>query len=77
MSTSFETMAKQALQLSPEERGDLADRLWMSVHAQEEIDKAWEVEIQWRITQVDAGEVECLPWETVIEGLRDQLKRVG
>ena len=77
MSISVENIAAQAMKLSPDERADLADRLWISVAEQEDIDAAWEVEIERRIAQLNAGEVECVPWETVISNLRAQLKRGG
>ena len=75
MSISIESIEAQAMKLSPDERADLADRLWTSVAEQADIDAAWDVEIERRIAQLDAGEVEGVPWETVIADLRAQLKR--
>lgn len=75
MSISVESIEAQAMKLSPDERADLADRLWLSVHEQEQIDAAWDAEIERRIAQLDAGQVEGVPWETVITDLRTQLKR--
>ncbi len=49
---------------------DLADKLWLSVHTREEVDAAWDAEIAHRIRQIDTGEVECVPWETVLAELR-------
>ena len=77
MSISVESIEAQAMKLSPDERADLADRLWLSVHEQEQeqIDTAWDAEIERRIAQLEAGQVEGVPWETVITDLRTQLKR--
>lgn len=75
MSISIESIEAQAMKLSPDERADLADRLWISVAEQDDIDAAWDAEIERRIAQLDAGEVERVPWETVIADLRAQLKR--
>lgn len=75
MPTALETIAAQAMRLTPDDRSELAERLWLSVHEQEEIDAAWDAEIERRIAQLDAGQVEGVPWETVITDLRTQLKR--
>ncbi|WP_162241788.1 addiction module protein [Pseudorhodoferax sp. Leaf267] len=75
MPTCLETVAAQAMQLSSDERADLADRLRLSVAQQDDIDAAWDAEMGRRIAQLDAGEVEGVPWETVIADLRAQLKR--
>lgn len=58
------------MQLTPRERADLADKLWLSVHSKEDVDAAWDAEIARRIEQIDSGEVECIPWETVMAELR-------
>jgi putative addiction module component (TIGR02574 family) len=66
----MEIIEAEAMKLSPGERADLADKLWLSVHSQEEVDAAWDAEIARRIRQIDSGEVECVPWETVMAELR-------
>jgi putative addiction module component (TIGR02574 family) len=70
MPTPTDIIAAEALKLSPRERAELADRLWASVYAQEEVDAAWETEIARRIRQIDAGEVACVPWEDAVAQLR-------
>lgn len=72
MPTDLELIETEAMKLSPNERADLADRLWLSVHSKEEVDAAWEDEIARRIQQIDSGEIECLPWEAVMVRLRDE-----
>ena len=62
MPTPQEIVEDQAMKLSPEERADLADKLWMSVHSREEVDAAWSAEIERRIEQIDSGAVTCLPF---------------
>jgi putative addiction module component (TIGR02574 family) len=69
----LETIASEALKLSPDERADLADRLWISVQDGDtaaDVDEAWEVEIAHRIQQIDGGEVQCRPWREVMSELR-------
>lgn len=73
MPTPQEIVEAQAMKLSPDERADLADRLWLSVHSREEVDQAWEAEVARRIQQIDAGEAICVPWETVMTELRAKL----
>lgn len=70
MPTPIETIEAEAMKLSPGERADLAERLWHSVHSAEEVEAAWDEEIARRVQQIDAGEVECIPWDTVIARLR-------
>ena len=70
MPTPIEIVEAEAMKLTPAERAALADKLWASVHSSEEVDAAWEAEIARRIQQIDSGEVECIPWETVMAELR-------
>lgn len=73
MPTPIEIVEAEAMKLTPGERADLADKLWLSVHSKEEVDAAWDAEIARRIEQIDSGEVECIPWETVMAELRAKL----
>jgi putative addiction module component (TIGR02574 family) len=73
MPTPIEIVEAQAMKLSAEERADLADRLWLSVHSKEEVEAAWDAEIARRIQQIDAGEEELVPWDVVIAGLQAKL----
>lgn len=73
MPTPIEIVEAEAMKLTPDERADLADKLWLSVHSRDEIDAAWDAEIARRIQQIDSGEVECIPWETVMAELRAKL----
>lgn len=73
MSLTYQQVAHAAMQLSPTERVDLADKLWVSVDTPETIAAAWDEEIARRIAQLDAGEVETMPAEQVISELRARL----
>jgi len=70
MATTFEEAKVLAMQLTPQQRADLADLLWVSALPQAEIDAAWAEEIERRFAQVDSGEVETIPYETVVSELR-------
>ncbi len=70
MPTPIEIVEAEAMKLTPNERVDLADKLWASAHSAAEVDAAWEAEIERRIRQIDGGEVQCIPWETVMAEMR-------
>jgi len=74
MSLTYQQVANEAMRLTPEERVDLAEKLWISVETPQAIAEAWDVEIERRIAQFDAGEVEAYPAEKVIEELRAKLQ---
>ena len=67
MAAAFENVAEQALSLSAAERLRLANELLQSVEPQmsEEIEQAWEVEIQRRISQIDSGDANGRTWEEI------------
>ena len=58
------------MKLTPMERGDLADKLWLSVHSKEEVDAAWDAEIERRVAELEAGDTEGIPAEQVFAKLR-------
>lgn len=72
MPTPVEIVEAEAMKLTPIERADLADKLWLSVNSKAEVDAAWDTEIARRIQQIDSGEVECVPWETVMAEMRNK-----
>jgi putative addiction module component (TIGR02574 family) len=67
MPTPFEALAEQALSLNPSERLRLATELLESVEPRgsEEIDRAWEQEIQRRIAEIDSGNAKGRGWNDV------------
>ena len=74
MSLTYEQITAEAMRLSAEERADLADKLWLSVDTPEEVAAAWDAEIERRVAQIDSGEVETIPFEQVMAGLRAKLR---
>jgi putative addiction module component (TIGR02574 family) len=74
MSLTYQQVAQAAMQLTPDERVDLAEKLWVSVDTPEAIAAAWDEEIARRVAQLDAGEVETVPAEQVLAELRARLK---
>lgn len=72
MSTTVEHVLTQALQMPPQDRAMIAERLLSSLDAEVdwEVEIAWQQEAQRRIGEIDRGEVVCLPWEQVMNRLR-------
>lgn len=74
MSLTYQQVAHAAMQLSPDQRVALAEKLWVSVDTPEATAAAWDEEIARRVAQLDAGEVATVPAEQVFAELRAQLK---
>jgi putative addiction module component (TIGR02574 family) len=64
MTASAKRVLEDALELSPEERADLAATLLDSLEeAQDEgVEEAWAEEIARRIRDVESGAVQTIPW---------------
>ncbi len=71
--TEADRILKSALRQTDTERARIAEALIASLEApmDEDIDRAWQVEIQKRLHELDSGAVKCIPWEEV----RDRLYR--
>lgn len=69
----LDSLSKDALALSPDERVALARRLLLSVEAKPspEIDAAWEKEIARRIADFDAGQAQTVSSDSVFTRLRE------
>ena len=65
-------LALRGKALSPEERSRLVDLLLESLHepAVVEVDAAWELEIERRLTEYDRGEVKSIDAEEVFSKAR-------
>jgi putative addiction module component (TIGR02574 family) len=76
MSNEFEAVFNAAMQLTEDERVDLADRIYFSVSGehQAEIDRAWAEEIDRRAKEIDEGRATLVAWEEVRDRL---LKRTA
>jgi len=74
MSTRIEMLEAEAMKLSAEERADLAQRLIASLSEGAEIDRAWAVEVERRIAQIESGEARLIPAAEAIARARAALK---
>jgi putative addiction module component (TIGR02574 family) len=76
MSTTLEDIKEKAAQLSETDRAALALALIESLDGPPDADaaKAWQVEIDRRIAQIDRGEVQLIPGDEVFDRLRRRLR---
>lgn len=67
MTRDVAELLRQASTLSEADRAELAGRLLETLHGEpdEDVEAAWAEEIERRVRQIDAGEVELIPWEEV------------
>lgn len=77
MSLTIDQLKAEAMKLSPEERADLADWLWVSVMPRTEVEAAWEAEIARRIAEIDAGNARLIPAEEVMAKVEEELRKTG
>ena len=72
MPVSLEQLTTDALSLSPEERIQLAERLWESVDPSDDVplSEAWMTEIQRRRQEIMDGTVETIPAEEFFAEMR-------
>jgi putative addiction module component (TIGR02574 family) len=75
MPLTIEQLKAEAMKLSPEDRADLADWLWINVAFRDEVKAAWDAEIERRIRRLESGEDEGIPAEEVLAKLRAKLGR--
>ena len=74
MPKSLTALAAEALELNPEERADLAQRLLDSLPRDPEVAAALDEEIRRRVALFEAGELEMIPAEQVFAEARARLK---
>ncbi len=67
MSVTVDELLRQALELDPKAREELATLLLESVpgESQEEVDAAWDATIRRRVQELESGAVQTIPWEDV------------
>lgn len=74
MNKSAEKILQEALTMSAQDRAFIAERLITSLDTvmDTDVEIAWQQEIQKRLSEVESGEVTCLPWEEVRKRLPGQ-----
>ncbi len=73
--TALTNILKEALDLAEKDRAQLAGLLIESLEMEVDDDVAasWEAEIERRISALDKGEVETIPWDVVRDRLKSNL----
>lgn len=82
MAAILKELENQALQLSPQERGELIHRLIISLEGPAEdtpeaVAQAWDEEIARRIAEIDAGTAVLIPHEQVLAEIDEMLKKAS
>jgi putative addiction module component (TIGR02574 family) len=67
MKSSAKDILDRALEMPENDRAAIAERLLTSLDAKPDrnVEEAWQQEIQRRLSELDRGDVECVPWEEV------------
>jgi putative addiction module component (TIGR02574 family) len=77
MITVADKVYDKALSLPANDRIGLVERLLSSLNlpTQPDVDKLWADEAERRVAQIDSGDVELIPVETVFERIRQRYRR--
>jgi hypothetical protein len=75
MPTQLEIVQAQAMQLTLAERGELLERLIVSLDVDPEVEAAWEQLADQREAELDSGLARDLPGDEVMTRLRARLAR--
>ncbi|WIG56482.1 MAG: hypothetical protein OJF61_002270 [Rhodanobacteraceae bacterium] len=73
MSTELAILEAEALKLSPEDSVLLVDHVLASLRQRDEAEEAWGAEIDHRLAEVEAGDVDLIPVEQAIQRARQAL----
>lgn len=74
MAMREEDVETLAMELGKASRARLAKKLLVSVDEEDEIESAWAEEVERRVREIDAGEVELIPGDQVMDEIRSLLK---
>ena len=74
MADNSDNLLQQALGLPDAERAAMAATLFRSLdtHSDPAADQEWAAEIQKRVLEIDQGGVTLIPWDSVIEEMRNR-----
>lgn len=77
MGVDIEQIEREALELPPEQRARLVDRLWESLDdtTVPGLSKEWQADIKERGRDIDEGRVQLIPGEQVVREARELVAR--
>lgn len=75
MSKTVKELYSEAAELDERQRADLAGLLLESLEPDQDpdVENAWKAEIEKRLAQIDAGETELIPWDSVKQAMYDRV----
>jgi putative addiction module component (TIGR02574 family) len=75
MNSRAEQILQSALGLNPDERVEIAESLILSLDDDQaaEIEATWAAEIKRRLESIDKGNVQLIPADEVMRGMRERL----
>jgi putative addiction module component (TIGR02574 family) len=74
MSPNLDSLTTQCPALPPEQRVELAERLWLSLEGQLDEDAQLIAEIERREAEIESGVVTPIPYDEAMRQIRDSLK---
>lgn len=74
MPSKLESVAAEAMTLTPEDRVQLAEELIASVIPGQDVDDAWADEVERRVREIDSGRAPLLPAAEAIARARAALE---
>ena len=74
MGKQLEAVIAEALQLAPEDRVQLAERLLSSVFPDQELEDKWADEVERRINAIESGRAQLVPAAEAIARARAAIK---
>ena len=74
MASRLESLAAEALTLTPEDRVQLADRLIASVFPNKDVEDAWANEVERRVQEIESGRAQLTPAPEAIARARSAIK---
>jgi putative addiction module component (TIGR02574 family) len=74
MDTQFEKLTAEALKLTVSERAAFAQLLLASLEEDDDVERAWAIEVERRIARVESGETQSVPIADVLAKIHASLK---
>jgi putative addiction module component (TIGR02574 family) len=74
MSSTLDKLEAEALQLSPEERARLIEKLIASLDVDPAVEDAWAVEVERRNAEIESGTVAALPGTETLARLKSEYR---
>lgn len=74
MASNVDLLEAEVLQLPPEDRARLVERLIASLDADPEVEAAWAAEVERRNAEIESGAVALVPGDEALAELKAQFR---